>query len=232
MNTKNILKLVCFYLFTLTNISKAQNFEWAKAFGGTGSDNGASIITDPAGNVYTTGYFHGTVDFNPSPTETYNLTAIGSSTFITKFDVNGNFIWAKHFESTDGNFPTSIALDNNNNIYTTGHFYGTVDFHPDSGIFNLTSAGQGDIYISKLDTNGNFIAAIRLGSTSTDIVNAICLDASNNMYIIGQFEGTVDFDPGSGVQNLTSTGNYPDIFILKLNDSGGFFWVKKLLVQA
>ena len=52
-------------------------FSWAKGMGGTSFDSGNSIIVDSSGNVYTTGYFNGTVDFDHGP-GTFNLTSAGS----------------------------------------------------------------------------------------------------------------------------------------------------------
>src|SRR5690348_8520371 len=68
------------------------NFVWAKAIGGVNNDVGYSISLDHFGNLYTTGYFSGTVDFNPN-SGTFNLTAVGNKDcFICKLDTSGNFI--------------------------------------------------------------------------------------------------------------------------------------------
>lgn len=104
---------------------------------------------------------------------------------------------------------------------------GTADFNPGTGTANLTTAGQSDIYISKLDADGNFLWAKRIGGNSWDDGSGISLDATGNIYVTGHFSGTVDFDPGAGTANLTSAGNY-DIFICKLDAAGNFLWAKKL----
>jgi len=226
MKARKIIYSICFASVFLAQTVMAQSFEWAKAYGGTGFTNGISMVTDAIGNVYTTGFFSGTVDFHPDSSILYNLTSAAGSTYINKFDADGNFIWVKIFEG-GYNVPESITLDNNDNILITGFFRSTVDFYPGSNIFNLTSAGNNDVYISKLDANGDFIAAIRLGSTNTEEPQSICVDSSNNIYISGIFEGTTDFDPGSGVYNLFSSGDR-DIFILKLDDSGNFIWAKSV----
>lgn len=115
--------------------------------GGTSADYGYSVKVDASGNVYTTGNFSGTVDFNTG-TGTYNLTSVGLlDIFISKLDASGNFVWAKNFGGSSGN---SIIVDALSNVYVTGYFSGTKYFDPGTGTFNLTSAGSYDIFIQKL----------------------------------------------------------------------------------
>lgn len=138
-----------------TYISKLDSnghFVCAKSFGGTGSVESYSISIDNHDNVYTTGRFSGTVDFD-SGENIFNLTAYYSDTFISKLDTNGNFVWAKSMEGTNSNSGSSIAIDSNNNVYTTGSFYDNVDFDPEEGTYNLSSVGGYDIFIHQLGQN-------------------------------------------------------------------------------
>lgn len=132
--------------------------------------------------------------------------------------------WAKAMGGVNMDRGYSIAIDGYGNVYTTGNLEGTVDFDPGPGKFNLTSAGNKDIFISKLDPSGNFLWAISMGGLSWDEGLAIELDASGNVYTTGSFSGTVDFDPGIGIFNLTSGG----LFISKLDNLGNFIWAKGL----
>src|ERR1035437_774923 len=199
---------------------------WAKSMGGTNNDVGWSIATDASGNVYTTGNFQGTADFDPGA-GVFNLTSAGSDDiFISKSDASGNLLWAKSMGSTGSDIGNSIALDASGNVYTTGYFYGTVDFDPGAGIFNLTAAaGVNNIFISKLDASGNFVWAKQMVGAGGSSSQFIILDASGNIYTTGAFNGTVDFDPGAGVSNLTAASG-ADIFISKLDASGNFVWAK------
>jgi hypothetical protein len=75
------------------------NLSWAKHMGGTGSQSvGNSIATDASGNVYTTGTFNGTVDFDPG-VGVFDLSsggiAVSEDIFITKLNAAGQLIWAK-----------------------------------------------------------------------------------------------------------------------------------------
>ncbi|MDD1434596.1 SBBP repeat-containing protein, partial [Dolichospermum sp. ST_sed6] len=198
---------------------------WVKRFGGTGNDFGVSIKLDSSGNIYTTGGFQGTVDFDPG-TGTSNLTSAGGlDVFISKLNSDGSFAWAKSFGGTGTDFGTSIKLDSSGNIYTTGTFQGTADFDPGNGTSNLTSAGSYDVFVSKLNSDGSFAWAKSLGGTLEDIANSITVDSSGNIYTTGYFNGTADFDPGTGTSNLTSAG-YDNVFVSKLNSDGSFAWAK------
>ncbi|MFC1735979.1 SBBP repeat-containing protein [Candidatus Hydrogenedentota bacterium] len=198
-------------------------FAWAMRFGGTGLDGGRSVAVDGSGNVYTTGLFHGTVDFDPGP-GTYDLIPAGDgATFVSKLDSAGAFVWAKQFGSGSG---ADIALDGSGNVYTTGDFHGTVDFDPGAGTYNLTSAGDVDIFVSKLDSTGALVWARAMGGTSGDFGYAIAVGGSGNVYTTGHFYGTADFDPGPGTYNLTLVGE-DDMFVSKLDSAGTFVWAKQ-----
>lgn len=217
-----------FLLFLLSSVVKAQEdafFAWAKNMGGSDWDSGGDIAVDPIGNVYTTGFFRNTADFDPGA-GTLNLTSAGRiDIFITKQDQDGNLLWAVSLGSTDFDRGFGIAVDGDGNVYSTGYFLGTVDFDPGTGTVNLSSSQSG-IYILKLDTNGNFIWAKSIGASGSNYGRAIAVDNTQNVYVAGEFKFTVDFDPGPGVSNLTQTGSNGDVFILKLDAAGDFEWAK------
>jgi hypothetical protein len=203
------------------------NFVWARRMGGTSADVGWGIAVDSAGNVYTTGYFNGTVDFDPGA-GTVNLTSAGSfEIFVQKLDASGNLVWARRMGGTSDDFGIGIAVDSADNVYTTGTFVGTADFDPGAGTVNLTSAGIRDIFVQKLDASGTFAWARRMGGTSFDQGWGIAVDPLGNVYTTGYFEGTVDFDPGAGTVNLSSAGNY-EIFVQKLDASGNYVWARSM----
>jgi hypothetical protein len=205
------------------------NFVWAKEFAGTGSSNSNAIAIDASGKIYVSGYFSGTVDFDPNA-GVYNLTAAGSNfrdAFVLKIDSLGNLIWARCMGGTNDDFGFGISIDASANVYTTGTFQGISDYDPGAAVFNLISAGNTDVFVSKLDSSGNFVWAKGMGGTDNDYVGGAANDVYGNIYITGNFRGTSDYDPGSGVFNLTSAGS-DDIFISKLNSSGSFMWAKRM----
>jgi hypothetical protein len=210
----------------ITKSDASGSLIWAKQMGGIGSDQGSSITVDPNGNIYVTGFFSLTADFDPG-TGSFDLTSNGETDiFICKLDNAGDFVWANQHGGNGIDIGVSITVDANGNVYTTGEFEGTIDFDPGTGVENLISAGAKDIFISKLDVSGDFVWAKQLGNAADDFVKSIASDNNGNVYTTGYFEGTVDFDPGTSVNNLSSAGDY-DIFISKLDGAGDFVWSKQ-----
>jgi len=195
------------------------NFIWAIAVGGIGSEGDESVALDPLGNVFATGRFPSTSDFDPGP-GIANLTASGSADiFVLKLTVSGNFVWAKQMTGQLGEAGKDIAVDAAGNVYTTGFFEDIVDFDPGPGIFNVTTKGSRDIFISKLDTDGNFGWAVGFGEvTSEDEGQGISVDAAGSVYTTGSFQGQIDFDPGPGVSILLNSN--AAIFLHKFGPGG------------
>ncbi|MGZ4047828.1 MAG: SBBP repeat-containing protein, partial [Bacteroidia bacterium] len=217
----------------ISKLDASGNYVWAKSFGGNGNDQGKSIAIDPSGNVFTTGYFWLTADFDPGA-GIMNLGSVGSEdVFISKLDVSGNFMWAKGIGGLENDEGNGIATDAGGNVYTTGSFLETADFDPGAGVVDLTSdtsvsIGTPDIFISKLDASGNYVWAKRIGGKHYDYGNAIELDSGGMVYTTGFFEDTVDFDSGAAVNNLISDPGSMDMFISKLDSLGNFVWAKRV----
>jgi hypothetical protein len=143
---------------------------------------------------------------------TLNMPALSFPAFAQDVE----FAWAAGMGGTGYDYGYGIAVDASGNVYTTGSFEGTADFDPGSGVSNLTSAGDNDVFVRKLDASGNFLWARSMGGTGSDRGGGIAVDASGIVYTTGWFSSTVDFDPGAGTVNLTSAGAR-DIFVQKLS---------------
>jgi hypothetical protein len=191
------------------------NFVWARKFGGPRSSVwGEDIVVDPLGNVYATGAYADTVDFDPGP-GTFYLSAGQFETYVSKLDKFGNFIWAGQLGGSGADFGQSIRLDRRKNIYVLAHGW-ACDADPGPGIYTI----NGGSFISKLDSTGNFMSAIGpLGNS----INAFALDAFDNLYVAGLYNDTVDFDPGLNTFTLPAA---PDnqIYLRKSDMNGAFVW--------
>jgi hypothetical protein len=213
----------------ISKMGPGGNFLWARSIGGTNSDHGFAVVADASGNTYSTGAFVGTVDFDPGPGSFFMSSgSTYGDMFVVKLDPAGNLVWAKQFGGSGGISGYSIALANSGNVYTTGSFTGTIDFDPGMASDSLTSTGSYDVFVCKTDAAGNFVWAKQMGGntgTEDNISNAITLDASENVYTTGAYEGQTDFDPGPGFYPLDTTG----FFISKLDASGNFMWAKKIV---
>jgi hypothetical protein len=210
--------------------TKEASLLWAKSAGGTGNDGANYIGVDALGNIYTTGYFTGTADFDPSA-GVFNLTSQGGQDiFIQKVDKDGNLLWAKRIGGTSDDIANSLFVDALGNVYLTGAFQNTADFDPNVGVLNLSSQGGQDVFVLKLDTHGNLIWAKSMGGAGADVGNVITVDASGNVHTVGYFAETVDFDPNAGISNLDEFAGlgFGDIFIQKLDTNGNFIWAKSV----
>jgi len=147
--------------------------------------------------------------------------------FISNIAIAQTLEWANSNGAADSDFASSVAIDTNNNTFVIGSYRGTVDFDPGAGIFNLQSNGENDIYIQKLDPQGNLVWARSLGGISREYGKEISTDSDGNIIVLGSFSDTIDADPGSGVTMLSSAGE-SDILVLKLNSDGNFLWAKRI----
>ncbi len=220
-------------LFGLSNLLNAQNlnFSWAKQVSGISNEQGNSVAVDSKGNVYTIGSFYGPTDFDPGIGVNILTSILHKNTsnysediFVLKLDKYGNFIWARRMGGTSDDSGNGITVDANGNVYTTGLFYYDADFGP----YTLTgSLGGSNVFVSKLDSSGNFLWAKQLGTGGVAIGTSIAVNTSGNVSVTGSFSGTGDFDPGPNTNNLTSAGG-KDIFISTLDPSGGLVWTKQI----
>lgn len=214
----------------ISKVDANGNFVWAKSFGEFEEEDGVSIAVDLTGNVYLTGYFTGTVDFNPG-SGVYNLTATGlQDIFILKLNEAGSFVWAKKIGGGSYDISNGITIDSESNVLLTGCFSGNVDFNPGSGNYFLTTAGYQDIFVLKLNSNGNFVWAKQFVGSNQNISYSIAVDHNDNVYTTGYIMESVDFDPGSNTYYLTPVGGigHLDIFISKLDASGNFVWAVRM----
>ena len=198
---------------------------WAKRVGGISNDQGFCIAVNRGGNLYVGGFFSDTVDFDPG-TGVFNLISdTARSAFLAKYDTDGNLIWADKIGGGANEHINLLELDESGNVYVTGGFQGITDFDPGVGTTNLISTGSTDAFFAKYDTNGNLVWAKKIDGASYNESTSIALDKKDNVYITGGFSGTADFDPGTGISNLTSAGSF-DIYFAKYDSTGSLIWAK------
>jgi len=229
MNHKKTVSLVkgtaflILFLF-VTNLN-AQVYQWAQSVGSssTGVEEGNSIAADASGNVFVTGEFRGTADFDPSLSAT-TLTLIGSSdAFIAKYNSAGTLQWAYNFGSAGVNSRgVSLTTDANGNVYLTGIFRGTIDIDPGPSVTSLTSASGStyDIFLAKFSSAGLLQWGFNIGAGADDTAGDVMIDNTGNVMLCGFYQNSMDVDPGLAVTTLTNAGSY-DSFVAKYNSNTG-----------
>ncbi len=211
----------------ITKLDANGLFIWSKQLEAEGCN---VLQTDSQDNIYMAGDFSGTFDFDPGA-GSHTLTAaslVDEDLFILKLNENGDFVWAKNMNNGGAASAqeASLAVDQQGGVLLAGNFTGSIDFNPGSGVFTLSSSGNRDFFLVKLDNTGNFAWAKKWGSTNNDYCYDMLADNNGNIFITGAFDLTVDFDPGAATFNMTAT-DYRNCFLLKLDNTGGFQFAKQ-----
>ncbi len=157
------------------------------------------------------GNYRGPADFNPSNSAEYRLPANLSATtgYVAKLTSAGGLTWAAPLAGAQ---LWDLTLDAAGSVYVTGSFSGT---YTAPGTPPVTSAGDSDIFVTKLTTGGSVAWSVTFGGTSSDIAWGLAVGGDGSVYVCGQYSGTADFDPGAGVSELTNPA-YADMFLVKL----------------
>lgn len=203
-------------IFT-AKLDSAGNWLWANKAGGQYSDVDYSISCDSNGSCYITGNYALNIMFGLIELTSTNFN--DSNTFVAKLDSEGNWLWAKKAGGISYDRGYGIVVDDNGNSYIVGFYYDIGIFGP--YILTNNNFAMGDIFVAKLDTEGNWLWAKSAGGTNDDYGYSIDLDAYGNIYVAGMFKGLALF----GTIPLISNGN-ADIFAAKLDANGNWLWAK------
>ncbi|MFY0674643.1 MAG: T9SS type A sorting domain-containing protein [Bacteroidia bacterium] len=205
----------------LMQLNDKGEFNWAISFGSDFDEDVAAIEIDQVGDIYLIGQFQNKVDFDPDNDEYIIQSKGGADAYISKFDNEGDLIWAEGIGGTANEAGLGLNHDDNGNVYLCGYFNDTVDFDNSTSVQKFAAVGNDDVFAMKLDYAGNFVWASTFGGPRRDRAIALSLDYNKNVHLTGFFEDTIDFDPGTGVNEISSNGD-DDIFIQKLNNDGEY----------
>jgi len=212
-----------FYDVFIQKTNSLGEFQWVKTIGGTPFEYGVGICSDDDGNVYVTGVFEETIDFNPGAGVFEMTSSGGLDIFILKLDSQGEFIWAKSIGGSEYEESTEIEIDSEGNVLLLGYFYSQVDFDPSGAEYSLTPEGFSDSFIMKLDSNGEFLFAKSFGGNDLDLAMDMAVSNDGNILITGFFQGTSDFDPDPMTENFRSSSTSGSSgYVLSLNSEGEF----------
>jgi len=215
----------------VVKIDPLGNVLWAKKLGdGTGVNSFRGITIDSSENVYTTGTFTGIATFDNITLNTGSSNTV--NIYIVKQDPLGNVLWATNFGNTQ-NFgsirPFSIVADSQDNVYTIGTFsdYDSLTF---GNITLIRSSPEGidNAFIVKQDSSGNVLWAKILNQTDSIYIEKVITDSSDNVYVVGRFDGTLSF----GTDVLSNSDQEDDIFLVKLDPLGETIWAKQFEITS
>ena len=210
---------------------------WGINFGGPNYDGVVKLAVDDSDNIYAIGYFQLTADFDPNIVDVHNLTSNGGyDMFLAKYNKDGEFVWAHGMGDVEDDWINNIVIDEEQNIYVTGQFIGTVDFDGTEGVLEINSTlDKYDGFLAKYNTDGEISWVFRMGGFYEDIANEVAVDKEGNIIVTGTFQGTADFDGTF----LTAAGGtmigWPeegDAYIAKYNSDADLIWVKGIRGDA
>jgi len=209
------------------NLEIDVNNGWARTWGGSNTDEADMVACDSAGNVYVLGTFWIGADFNPAEGTFYIETQdYSADIFLSKFDPNGNFLWAGSWGGSGDDTPSALAVGDSDSVYIAGSYSYTIDLDPGFDNTLATSNGQKDFFIVKLDSGDNFVWGYSVGGVSEDFVHDLEFSLPNNvLYYAGSYRMAVDFDPTGGTDNKATFGP-ADVFLTKLDSSGSYGWTR------
>ena len=209
----------------ILKVSNSGTFDWVKQIGASQYNDNLVKALSVGSHICLAGNFTHEIDFDPGPGEAI-LEFLGEvDGYVLSLNLNGEFSWVKQL-SAEGYGSVDIRSVTQNlagDLALTGSFTGTVDFDPNTGTVNLGSGGleNSDLFTWHLTSDGNFGWAINCGGVQYNHQRGddVAMDNDGNVWAIGRFVGTVDFNPGAGVSNQTAVGGY-DAYVLKLSSSG------------
>ncbi|MDF2447916.1 MAG: hypothetical protein K0R26_420 [Bacteroidota bacterium] len=204
----------------LAKYTPSGDVSWVRTGGGFTGDYAHCLAID---NSYV--YIAGEIEGSGNPVKflgsTITLYPKGDNDiFVAKYDFNGNIIWAKSAGSWAGEKALGVTSDQYGNVFICGYFKNTTVI----GNTTLTSSGNYEIFIAKLDRNGNWLWAKKAGGAGRDEAKSIKCDAQGNVYICGMYGNGAKFD----WQTLYTTDGYVNAYIAKYTTNGSLSWVKPL----
>jgi gliding motility-associated-like protein len=214
----------------IAKYNSSGQYQWAFNIGGTTlGDNGMVLATDNAGNVYTSGYFRESPDFNPGA-GVNALSASSGTMYLVKYNTAGQYQWGFNLGQGDvDNSSFGIKVDASANVYLTGYFQGSnQDFDPSPTTTALiNSNGSFEAFVAKYNSNGQYQWAFPIGGPNVDVGRDIEVDNNGNVYVAGDFDGfNVDFNP-SPIGTAFFNSNNRDVFVAKYNSAGQYQWAKR-----
>ncbi len=214
---------LCILIISIFAVANAQTSDWSWAVkaGGPNIDAAADIAVDSNGNSYVTGQFSDSITIGST---TLTSTA-NQDVYIAKASPSGNWLWARKAGGNNADDANSVAVDAAGNVYIIGNFNSSTIYFGNIAVNRFPNSSSNDLFVAKLDPNGNWLWARGLGGIMTDVGMCIAVDANSDIYITGSFRSSVTV-PTSPSTTFTSFG-YTDVIVAKLNSSGTWLWARQ-----
>lgn len=206
----------------IAKYTKNGEYLWAIHIGGEEPDNVEDMAVDTEGNVYITGNFADSLDFDPSDQQVFLKSVGQKNIYLAKYDGKGNYQWAHSIGDISTEYAYGISVDIEGNVYLTGELPGGyTDFDPSPStalLYHNTSSA----FIAKYRTDGTYEWAKNLRASISEGKD-VTIDLEGNIIITGRFSRPTDFDFGDSSKILETYGN-DDIYIAKYDKDKNYQW--------
>lgn len=133
--------------------------------------------------------------------------------------------WAKTWGYTGEDIGKAVTSDAYGNVYAGGTFEDAVDFNPDpDSLWVRTSNGLSDCFLSKYSDTGRLEWVVTWGGENADYLNDIEVSEEGEIYAVGRFGASVDFDPSEEGEYIETAGGVADAFVSRFDFTGGWHW--------
>ncbi len=209
----------------LAKLDSEGNHIWSHSFGGEGSQISYTLTIDRNGDILITGLFTESIIFDSTNTNQSFLAKGHNDIFIAKFSSDGKLKWARQIGSSLDEYVRSLSVDSLDNLYISGTFSMETDFDPSENTTIIKPKYGTDIFILKLDANGEFLWVKSLEGDYNENSSVSLIDNNGDFCLTGYFHKQLDFDPSDEEFIIKNLG-YTDIFIAKYTQNGDFLWAK------
>jgi hypothetical protein len=183
--------------------------------GSVGNDRLGSVAYDQSGNMVIAGGFNRPIDLNPFASSMYVQSEGNYDFFVSRFDGQGNPLFMRNFGGVGNDFATTLAVSDQNEIFVGGFFHQNLQM----GAYSLTSNGESDAFLARLELNGNVVWANSYGGSKDDQISELEIQGNNRLWVAGESASQFDFNPAQVGGEFASLG-MSDIFLLGVDKMG------------
>jgi hypothetical protein len=202
----------------LTRLAGDGSYLGTVQFGGTGTDLAADVSVDKADNVALAGMFTGSMDFDPTSAEDPHVSNGYYDAFVTRFTAAGGYAGTRTFGGAQDEELTALAHDPEGNLYVTGGYEGTVVFGAQDA---YTSQGGFDAFVMRLQADGTYGWTRVMGGSGTEFGRGLAVGAPDELFLVGSFAGSADFDLG-GAGDVRTASGLSDLFVTRLGRDAAY----------
>lgn len=192
---------------------------WTTYYGGEAHDFASSVVVNNSNEIYITGHTLSYSNIATANAHTESFFGI-SAAFLAKFSSQGQLIWGTYYGSSfDEGY--GIALDSDEHVVFSGYSSSSNGI-ASPGSQQTSNAGGFDAFLTKFTPTGSRLWGTYFGGPADDKGYAVCIDAADNIYMVGNTSSLSGISSGTGFQ--LQAGSIDDGFIAKYNANGNRLW--------